>query len=321
MNQDVNSLKKAFNKKAISTKYGINNDKSKFSLIIAIGFSLLCLILFHKKRPSINPQYIRNSFFVFEIPNIIVLKIYNYIFDMKYFYKIQNSIIQSNLTLTKRITDLQNENDEMKDVKENLNIERNNFLKYNIVNVITANDNFDYLLINKGLKDGIHDNSIVLRHSAIFGIVFKTMSDTSYVVPIYSTKFKIPAKVHYSFIDNNGVEQKDTVFGIIQGGSSNIMFSFLNKDLNYSISGSEILTSGEGSLIPNLYIGTLGKNINNNYVVNAISTQLLSTNDGLLVISKTTQTQEFKEKVDEDFNSIIDSHDIFNNTSNNIQRN
>lgn len=173
---------------------------------------------------------------------------------------------EQNESLKKQVSSLQDDKNKLsgaeaenKALKEALKLQETlaDFDKVS-ANVITRNPATwdDTLVIDRGSKDGIKDNMIVVSNGGIVGRVSQVNQNTSKISLLSSTKGianKIPVRLDFS---------GKTVYGILSGydakKESYVISSVVTKEKLSQ--GSQVFTSGlgEDSLSPaNLLVGTI----------------------------------------------------------------
>ena len=183
------------------------------------------------------------------------------------FYSVQEitKTREENIMLTETVYELQ----EQLRILENIvnksealeteyEMKKNLSYDYVVGQVIALDDSnwFNRLTIDKGEKDGIKKNDIVIQavktddgiiQIGLLGVVAQTSENWSKVITLLDEKCKV------SFRDINNDER-----GIIQGSiDGNVTGYFFNSKINANI-GDSLVTSGIGEVyIPDIYIGSV----------------------------------------------------------------
>lgn len=234
----------------------------KFLIIFIIFFSMFFLL---SKNMSniINSTPYKNYINFISVPFDFINK-YN-IFKYK-------SVLEKNEELSKRMIVITNEKEELEslrkeveDLKELVQIEKT-FIEYETIyaQVISRNKMywFNTVILNKGSKSGISENSIVVTDKGLLGIVTGVTKDYSTVKLITNSennKISVGIKTNESF-----------KYGTIIGYD----YPFIKVELTSSDKdiklGDSLVTSGLGNLPKNIKIGKIEKQEKDSYGVSNI---------------------------------------------------
>jgi len=179
--------------------------KSKKLLVVIVTLILIVSISLTIK-PSPNPnifQKIIQSIFM-PIQNKVMYPIngvkdsINFFAEMKS-YKIKNEELEAkNAELLERVLKLENCEAENIELRELLNLSKKYGEQDSVVASIVSKEPgmwFNVFTVNKGLKDGIKVNSVVLTHNGLVGKVVEVYENSSKVVSILDVTNQIGAKI------------------------------------------------------------------------------------------------------------------------------
>lgn len=109
----------------------------------------------------------------------------------------------------------------------------------------TVNSSFNktknYLTLDKGSGDGIHNEMAVCSKEGVIGVVKNTSNHFSFVIPLINVNLRISAKI-----------KKNGYYGSLQWDGNDYRYSFLN-DIPFHVNveqGDTIVTSGYSSIFP-----------------------------------------------------------------------
>jgi len=146
-----------------------------------------------------------------------------------------------------QLKELRKENDVL---REALNSEIQKEFNLKTAEVISRDQSRDFILINKGLKDGIkEDMPVITQKKALLGKITEVYDNFSRVMLISSTSSSFDAKVSDS-----------DILGLVKGrGGLNLEFSLVPKDKELK-EGNIVVTSTLGGIFPKgLLIGEIQK--------------------------------------------------------------
>ncbi len=235
--------------------YNKKNNKKKI-LVICISLaaiSLLAISVAFKRKVGKVESILKDT-------TTIIQKVAIYPFTSlnkdKNVNQDESYLIQKNVN-----SSLEKEIQELKEV-----VELNKTLtEYTPVNATILSRNksywFNTLTIDKGKKDGIDDNMVVITKNGLIGKISKTYDNSSEVKLITSDdiNFKVSIAIKTNEVDNyailNGYDKKT---GLIKATGID-KTTEINKD-------DIVLTSGLGEMFPaGIYIGTVEKIDNDKY--------------------------------------------------------
>ena len=240
----------------------------------------LCAFLFLQRQSSYHQYFYKVSF---KTSYLIKSKI----FEIKKFLKLKDE----NKNLLEENSKLKEENLNLKINLKYKNIFHDYSLTYS--NVVWSSDNFfhNFLLLDKGEKDGISKGMAVISEKSIVGVVIDTSENFSFVCSIFNSNLWISAKIkNKNFVGSvhwNDLKEKKI-----------LNLCFISKLLNVE-EGDIVETSGySDSFPPGLYIGEISsiKKINKPFyeIEIKVNEDFSSINHVYLVKYK---KQEEKEKI------------------------
>jgi len=155
------------------------------------------------------------------------------------------SLKNENLSLIKENIKLKNELDNIIITKEDTLFQKFNSTNYfyrtaNIIS-ISYNRSRNYIIIDKGKKDGILPEMAVVSNQGIVGVIKSTSNNFSIIIPLINLSLKISAKI-----------KKNDYYGTLQWGAKNYRYSNL-EDIPFHVDvnkGDTIVTSGFSSIFP-----------------------------------------------------------------------
>jgi len=179
--------------------------KSKKIVVVLVTLTLFITIALTVK-PVDNPNFFQKiiQFIFVPVQNVIMYPVNKVNDTISFFaemkdYKIKNEeITKKNEELTNRVRELEAckvENDEL---REMLNLTKKYEERENVVAEIIAKEPgmwFDIFTVNKGAKDGINVNSVVLTHNGLVGKVTEVYDNSSKVVSILDPSNQVGAKI------------------------------------------------------------------------------------------------------------------------------
>lgn len=145
--------------------------------------------------------------------------------------------------------------EELKQLKELSNVLNYESIKtdrtFVAANVVSFNnsDLYHFFTINKGSKDGLYENAIVLDGSGFAGTVHELGDTWSKVMPIINTK----QKISFSVFRDLGL------IGILQGDGTNQLKGFMLDSTAGVIEGDTLVTSNVGMYPVGIEIGKVVK--------------------------------------------------------------
>lgn len=155
------------------------------------------------------------------------------------------SLKDENLSLIKENIKLKNELDQLLSIPKDTSyqkIESKNYF-YRTANItsISYNRNRNYVIIDKGNKDGILPEMAVMSNQGVVGLIKSTSNNFSIVIPLINLSLKISAKI-----------KKNNYYGTLQWGGQDYTCSNL-EDIPFHVNvnkGDTIVTSGFSSIFP-----------------------------------------------------------------------
>lgn len=143
-----------------------------------------------------------------------------------------------NQELFSQIVDLKDLKEENKTLRQALRIELQKDFKLALSQIISKDISQDFILIDKGAKDGIAEGlSVITEQKVLIGKISEVYEDFSKVMLIFHKENSFDVKV------NN-------VSGIIRGqGSSKVLLDFIPREENLS-QGDIVVTSVLGGIFP-----------------------------------------------------------------------
>jgi cell shape-determining protein MreC len=223
----------------------------KITSVVFAVISLICIVFFGKKN-SDNLNINKISYFTaaFDFPFRCAVKVKFFLFDLVEFYQVKNELLEQNAKLINKLESYENIASENAYLTNNVNL-----ANQNVSNMIYAREIFfdsikSYSILNKGLKDGLHEGDVVFKSQSLLGRIIKVYPDHCFVLLINSENFRLPAKVQ--------LNDKSFVFGVFVGGANpKILYT---DRIDAELEDKDLFTSGENSIsIANIYIGKTGK--------------------------------------------------------------
>ncbi len=171
------------------------------------------------------------------------------------------SVYQENLKMQDKIKSLEESLvryddlvEENKALRQQLNIAGERSGQKVMASVVGIDDSNGaiFILINKGARDGLKEDMIVVLGKSLVGRITKVNRVSSYVLPIISTQSKVPVKVLTG--------GDDVVKGLLVGelNKNIVLTEVLQKDEIHT--GDLIVVSGEGGIYPTgLLVGRVGE--------------------------------------------------------------
>lgn len=129
-----------------------------------------------------------------------------------------------------------------------------------LTEIISKDVSQDYILIDKGFKEGILENKPVInQENVLVGRISDVYNNFSKVILISNKKVSFDAKI-YAEGKPAESEQEEDISGLASGqGGSKISFGFVPREKNLT-QGDIVITSVLGGIFPKgLLVGTIGK--------------------------------------------------------------
>jgi len=179
--------------------------KSKKLLVVIITL-ILFLTISLTVKPVENPNFFQKMIqFVFvPVQNVIMYPVNQVRNTVSFFaemknYKIKNEeLTNENEILSLRVRELEKYEKENDELRELLNLTKKYEDREKVIAEIIAKEPgmwFDVFTVNKGAKDGITINSVVLTHSGLVGKVSEVYDNSSKVVSILDASNQVGAKI------------------------------------------------------------------------------------------------------------------------------
>lgn len=174
---------------------------------------------------------------------------------------------EENNALRNKISELQQENRALSDIVYNSEILKAEYklrmnLEYDYIEaqvVSKANGNwFDRLVIDKGEKDGINKNDIVVQAAIVNGNIVQMglvgrVVDVGYNWAKVITLIDESSKVSFRVLENNEA-------GILEGNIDGSISGYFFNNHSSANEGDKLVTSGLGEIyLQNIYIGSVKK--------------------------------------------------------------
>lgn len=231
-----------------------NPRKRKISiLIIAITVAILLFFIL-----NIFSHQVRNVFYVTSAPLQKILwragkSSFNFLSPFFIVHKLKNEnnnlTLQNNQILT-QVLFLEGIEAENQVLRDALSLTLQKDYKLILAEIISKDDDKDYILINKGSADGVSQGMpIITGQKVLFGKIFEVYKNFSRVAMI-SEK---------GFVSDIKIKDKD-IYGVVRGdGNLNIYLDLIPRDTAIA-NGDIILTSSlEGNFPKDLLVGTITK--------------------------------------------------------------
>lgn len=238
--------------------------QSKKGLIIIITIVLLISISLTVK-PVTNPNIFQRGVQTVFLPiqNIVMWPLnsvkdsVSFFAEMKH-YKVQNEqLIEENKKLKDEIRQIENAKIENEDLRKLLSLsEKYDIDKCIVAEVITKDPGIwvDVLIINKGEKDGVTVDSVVLTYDGLVGKVSEVYSDSSKVITILDSTNYIGTRIAKTgeYVTSTG--------DINLKSQGQLRLDYITSDVPLS-DGDVVETAGIGGIYPEgIFIGTV-KNV------------------------------------------------------------
>lgn len=155
-----------------------------------------------------------------------------------------------NQELLNEIIFLRELKEENKMLREALNIELQEDFKLTLVDLVSKDVSQDFILINKGSKDGLVEGMpVITEQKMLLGKISEVYENSSRVILISNPKSSFPAEV-----------QEEGIIGIVKGeGSSQVSLEKIPRDKEIK-EGDMVITASLGEIFPKgLLIGEVKK--------------------------------------------------------------
>lgn len=224
----------------------------KFLIIFLIFFSMFFLLTKNMSKVVESSQY-KNYVNFINIPFNFLNK-YN-IFNYKNLLKEKEKLEKHVLVITLNEQETKNNEQELKELKNLLKI-KDLYTDYKKIYAKPVSRNklywFSTIIIDKGSKDGIKENSIVVTKDGLIGTIKSVTKDYSTIKLITNNDIENKISV--------GVKTKDS---FKHGTIIDYKYPYLKVELTTDKTGINIgdtlITSGLGNLPKNIEIGTIQK--------------------------------------------------------------
>ena len=179
--------------------------KSKKLIVVIVTLVLFVLISLTVK-PVQNPNFFQKiiQFIFVPIQNVVMTPVNKVKDTVSFFaemkdYKIKNEeLTKENDLLAEKVRELESYETENNELRELLNLTKKYEDRENVIAEVIAKEPglwFDVFTVNKGAKDGIEVNSVVLTHSGLVGKVLEVYDNSSKVVSILDPSNQVGAKI------------------------------------------------------------------------------------------------------------------------------
>ena len=228
-----------------------------------ITFILFLLLTLTSATLVLNDSLIQQYQIVKAIKSI------NYLFwkqgsDLRYYFNlatVNESLSKDNISLKRELESYKNivqQSDTLLNYISKDSLMSFNYIPATVIKNSTNKHN-NFIVLNKGLKDGVKNDMGVVTERGVIGIIYSTGKYSSIAISLLSINHSISAKV-----------AKSNTFGTIKWRGGNINKITL-KEIPFHINliqGDTICTSGFSSIFPsNIPIGT----INSHKVIDGIN--------------------------------------------------
>ncbi|MBQ7668414.1 MAG: rod shape-determining protein MreC [Clostridia bacterium] len=237
----------------------------KKKLIVVIITLILIVSISLTVKPVENPNFFQKIIQAIFVPiqNVVMKPInavtdsINYFAEMKN-YKIKNEeLTEENAKLSEKIRQLEAYEAENVELRELLNLSKKYVDRENVVASIISKEPglwFNVFVVDKGKKDGVKVDSVVLTHNGLVGKVVEVYENSSKIVSILDASNQIGAKITKTgeLVTASG-DMNLTDKGLIK-------INYITSDIPLS-EGDVIETSGiagvDGIYPEGIYIGTV----------------------------------------------------------------
>ena len=163
--------------------------------------------------------------------------------------EVNKKLLQENAELRSRLPEsFRNDSDSITLIKDTLYRQQYEYIPANVVGK-TVNKQYNYLTLDKGLKNGIDMEMAVICSEGIVGMVTDVSDNFCVVTSLLNKDFRVNARLKSS-----------DYFGVLMWDGENITQADLNDIPHHAklIQGDTVVTSGFSSIFPNgLNIGNV----------------------------------------------------------------
>jgi len=173
-------------------------------------------------------------------------------FRIKSLKKETDELKLKNQELLSQITVLQEQKEENKVLREALGIELQKEFKLALAQIISKDISQDFILIDKGLEDGISENMpVITQQRVLLGKVSEVYKNFSKVMLIFNKKSSFDATIQ---------REKSEISGVVKGkGNFRVSFDFISQEKDIS-KEDIVVTSALGRIFPEgLLVGQIEK--------------------------------------------------------------
>jgi len=225
--------------------------KNKVLITIVVVILLICLLNVFQKE-------IRSLFYSFSAPIQKVLwkagdsmsDFFQGIARVKTLKQELDKFKLENQELLSQVVALENLKKENKSLRQALGLQLEEDFKLALAEIISKDISQDFILIDKGVKDGIsEDMPVITQQRVLIGRISEVYESFSKVMLISNKESSFDAKISAYGGSAEGRQEKD-ITGVIKGqGSSKILLDFIPREENLS-ERDVIMTNVLGGIFP-----------------------------------------------------------------------
>ena len=210
-----------------------------FLFTLLEGISFVLIISFNNYQSAV----------IFTSANNVAGNIYSTITDIGSYFSLKSentTLMEYNRTLLDELEETRNE---LRTLKDNSSLishpytRKSNGYYYKTANIVnnTLNKTDNYITIDKGTNDGVHEEMGVFSDKGIVGIVYQSSSNYSIVIPLLNGKSNINCRVKGS-----------NSFCALQWDGKDTRYSYLVDLPRYAAFEKDdtVVTSGFSSILP-----------------------------------------------------------------------
>ena len=211
-----------------------------FLFTLLEGISFVLIISFNNYQSAV----------MFTSANNVAGNIYSAITDVDSYFSLKSDNVtlkEHNRMLLEELEQTRNELNTLKDksllATNPFTSKKDNGFYYKTATIVnnTLNKTDNYITIDKGTNDGVHEEMGVFSDKGIVGIVYQSSSNYSIVIPLLNGKSKINCRVKGS-----------NSFCALQWDGNDTRYSYLVDLPRYTVfeNGDTVVTSGFSSIFP-----------------------------------------------------------------------
>lgn len=223
------------------------NKREFFGLLAGIVF-LVFLNFFHSQ--------VKNFFYSFSEPLQKIsfrtgknfFDFFGIIWRIEELQKQNQNLLSENRTLKSQIVELKELEKENSFLRDALNMDLQEEFQLLLANLISKDVDGDFIVINKGLKDGVFKNMVLIsQEKVLLGRVEEVFENFSRARLITDKKSSFPAEI-----------QESNVTGIVRGeGNFKLSFDLISQEVSIA-KGEKVTTAALENIFPKaLFVGEI----------------------------------------------------------------